>query len=72
MLAALVETACNLNQIGTYVGMASAVIGIAALTDALITVALVSHWHGFSQAMIFSGGTVLSGSAMICCGQNRY
>jgi hypothetical protein len=69
MLTALAETAANPNQIGTYVGMASAVISIAALTDAPITGALVSHYYGFTQAMIFSGVMVLSVSTMIYCGK---
>jgi hypothetical protein len=49
--------------------MAWVVISIGALTDAPITGALVSHYHGFSQAMIFSGVMVLSGSTMIYCGK---
>jgi hypothetical protein len=49
--------------------MASAVRSIGALNDAPITGALVSHYHGFSQAMIFSGVMVLSRLIMIYCGK---
>jgi MFS family permease len=54
-LAALAEQP---NEIGSYVGMAMGVIGLAALTGAPITGAMVSRFGGYDQAMIFSGTVI--------------
>lgn len=65
MLAAIAHTAPRPNEIGTYFGMASAILSIAALTGTPITGALISHYHSYSQAMIWSGVLVLAGAALI-------
>lgn len=65
MLATLSHVAPRPNEIGTYLGMASGLLGIAALTGTPITGALISHYRSFTQAMIWSGVLVLVGAALI-------
>jgi hypothetical protein len=55
------------SQMGTYLGMASGVIGAAALTGTPITGAMISHFNGYLEAMIFSGVTALFGTFLIFC-----
>jgi MFS family permease len=61
-LAALAE---HPNEIGSYVGMAMGVIGLAALTGAPITGAMISRFGGYNEAMIFSGVVIFAGSILV-------
>lgn len=65
MLAAIAQTAPRPNEIGTYFGMALAIVSIAALTGTPIAGALISHYHSYSQAIVWSGVLVLAGAALI-------
>lgn len=65
MLATIAHVAPRPNEIGTYMGMCSGIISISALTGPPITGALVSHYHSFTQAMIWSGINCLAGAAAI-------
>lgn len=61
MIATLGIVAPNPNQIGTYIGMGSGIIGLAALTGTPITGALISRYNGYDHAIIFSGVCILAG-----------
>ncbi|KAI9827424.1 MAG: hypothetical protein M1819_006965 [Sarea resinae] len=53
------------NQIGTYIGMALGVASIAGLVGTPITGALISHYGGYDQALIFSGVVMIFGASLI-------
>jgi MFS family permease len=53
------------NQIGTYIGMALGVYSIAALIGTPITGTLISHYHGYDQAIIFSGVMLIAGAFIL-------
>ncbi|KAH8809277.1 MFS transporter, MCP family, solute carrier family 16, member 10, partial [Xylogone sp. PMI_703] len=61
-LAAVAE---NPNEIGSLIGMALGIYGIAGLTGAPITGAMIAQYGGYKEAIIFSGVVVIAGSAFI-------
>lgn len=65
MPVALALVAPEPGQIGTYIGMALGFYGIAALVGTPITGALISHYGGYEQAMIFSGVVLLVGASLL-------
>jgi MFS family permease len=67
MITTLVMVAPHPSQMGTYLGMASGVIGIAALTGTPITGAMLSHYKGYTVPIIFSGVVALFGTFLIVC-----
>jgi MFS family permease len=67
MITTLVMVAPHPSQMGTYLGMASGAIGIAALTGTPITGAMISHFKGYKEAIIFSGAFALFGTFLITC-----
>ena len=65
MISTLAQVAPSPSQIGTYIGMASGIFGVAALTGTPINGALISHYGGYTQATIFSGVCALAGSGFL-------
>lgn len=63
-------------EIGSYVGMALGIYGIAGLTGAPIAGAMIARYKGFDEAIIFSGTVLLAGTALIfaarCLFANRH
>ncbi|KAL4785995.1 putative monocarboxylate transporter [Aspergillus varians] len=53
------------NQIGAYLGMAMAVIGLAGLTGTPICGALLQRYGSYTQAAVFSGVVVLFGAFLV-------
>lgn len=51
-------------HIGTFLGMAMAVVSLAGLTGTLITGVLTDHYKSYMQAPIFSGASVLVGASL--------
>ncbi|KAF2427386.1 putative MFS transporter [Tothia fuscella] len=72
MISTLVQTAPHPSQMGTYLGMASGFLGLASLTGTPITGAMIAHWHGYFEAIVFSGVCGLAGSALIFCTRVAY
>jgi predicted MFS family arabinose efflux permease len=58
------------NVIGAYLGMALTIDGLAGLTGTPICGALIAQ-YGWHSAMIFSGVSVLVGSALVCATKLR-
>ncbi|KAL5361114.1 major facilitator superfamily domain-containing protein [Aspergillus floccosus] len=52
-------------QIGTYLGMALFVVGVAGLTGTPICGAMIDHYGGFTQAAAFSGASVMFGAILM-------
>jgi predicted MFS family arabinose efflux permease len=65
VITTLVMVAPHPSQMGTYLGMASGVIGLASLTGTPITGAMISHFKGYLEAMIFSGVMASFGTVLI-------
>ncbi|KIW02629.1 hypothetical protein, variant [Verruconis gallopava] len=65
MIATLASCAPAPNQMGTYIGMASAFIGIAGLTGTPINGAFITHYHGFNEAIYFSAACASFGSVIL-------
>jgi len=53
------------NKIGTYVGMALGVYGVAALTGPPIAGAMIAHYGNYVACTIFAGVTTLAGTAVM-------
>ncbi|KAE8153451.1 major facilitator superfamily domain-containing protein [Aspergillus avenaceus] len=60
--AAIANVPENPQDIGTYMGMGTAVISIATLIGPPINGALINHYGGWLQVQIFSGVVILAGS----------
>ena len=65
MLSTLSHIAPHPREIGTYIGMACGIIAFAGLVGTPITGAMLTHYHAYSQAIIFSGVMALVGSSLI-------
>lgn len=52
-------------NIGTYLGMAMAVISVAGLTGTPISGAMLSHYKSYTEAACFSGAVVLFGTFLL-------
>ncbi|KIX09370.1 uncharacterized protein Z518_00449 [Rhinocladiella mackenziei CBS 650.93] len=61
----LADVAPHPSEIGSYVGMALGLYGIAGLTGTPITGAMIAHYGGYSEATIFSGCVVMAGTALL-------
>jgi len=72
MISTLMQVAPHPSQMGTYLGMASGIFGTAALTGTPITGAMIAHFGGFEQAIVFSGVVSLAGSFLIFCSRFAY
>ncbi|GME26830.1 putative mfs monocarboxylate protein [Neofusicoccum parvum] len=72
MIATLGIVAPRPNQIGTYIGMGSGIVGIAALTGTPITGALISRYGGYDQAIIFSGVCIIGGGFFFAAARFYY
>ncbi|KIW39898.1 uncharacterized protein PV06_08468 [Exophiala oligosperma] len=55
----------HMNQFGTYLGMAMAVLAVAGLTGTPICGAMVQSYGGYSECAIFSGVAMLFGSLLV-------
>ncbi|KIW19544.1 hypothetical protein PV08_00116 [Exophiala spinifera] len=55
----------HMNQFGTYLGMAMAVLGVAGLTGTPICGAMIQSYGGYSECAIFSGVVMLFGSLLV-------
>lgn len=49
-------------QIGTYVGMSTFIVGFAGLAGTPITGAMIDHYHGYSEGIIFSASVIMVGA----------
>jgi MFS family permease len=65
MISTLAACAPHPNQMGTYIGMASSIFGIAGLTGTPINGAFLSTYHGFNEAIYFSGSCMLFGAVLL-------
>ena len=65
MISTLAACAPHPNQMGTYIGMASFIFGIAGLTGTPINGAFLQRYHGYNEAIYFSGSTMLVGSILL-------
>jgi MFS family permease len=65
MIATLASCAPNPNQMGTYIGMASAFLGVAGLTGTPINGALVSKYGGYNEAIYFSAACATFGAIVL-------
>lgn len=63
--ATIAMTAPQPNQIGSYMGMALGVLGIAGLTGTPITGAMINSYGNYDAAIIFAGVTALVGGGVI-------
>jgi MFS family permease len=72
MISTLAQVASHPNQIGTYIGMSSGILAIAALTGAPITGAMISHYGGYKQAIYFSGVVSVVGTFFMVCARFAY
>jgi MFS family permease len=72
MISTLIQTAGHPSQMGTYLGMASGIFSIAALTGTPITGAMITHYHGYFEAIIFSGICGLAGTMCIFGARTSY
>lgn len=65
MISTLAACAPHPNQMGTYIGMASSIFGIAGLVGTPINGAFLSHYHRYDEAIYFSGSCMLFGSILL-------
>jgi MFS family permease len=63
----IAHTAPHPSQIGTYIGMAVGILGMAGLTGSPIAGAMVAHYHGYKEAIAFSGAVTVTGTALMVC-----
>ncbi|EXJ83522.1 hypothetical protein A1O1_07145 [Capronia coronata CBS 617.96] len=54
-------------EIGSYVGMALGVYGVAGLTGTPITGAMIARYKSYDQAIIFSGAVLVGGAFLTLC-----
>lgn len=65
MIATLAACAPHPNQMGTYIGMASGVFGVAGLTGTPINGAFVTHYHGYKESIYFSAACCTFGAIVL-------
>lgn len=65
--ATIAAVAGHPSEIGSYLGMALALYGVAGLTGTPITGAMISHYGGYDEAIIFSGVVMIAGTALYFC-----
>lgn len=65
MISTLAACAPHPNQMGTYIGMASGLFGVAGLTGTPINGAFLAHYHGYNEAIYFSGATMILGCILL-------
>lgn len=65
MIATLAACAPHPNQMGTYIGMASGLFGIAGLTGTPINGAFLTHYHSYNEAIYFSAACMTFGSILL-------
>jgi MFS family permease len=65
MIATLAACAPQPNEMGTYIGMASAFFGIAGLTGTPINGAFVTKYHGYNEAIYFSAACATFGAFIL-------
>ncbi|GAB7355508.1 hypothetical protein MBLNU459_g5997t1 [Dothideomycetes sp. NU459] len=63
--ATLAQVARHPSEIGSYLGMALGIYGIAGLTGTPITGAMISHYNGYDEAIIFSGSVMIAGTVLV-------
>ena len=59
-------------QIGTYIGMGSAIVAVGGLTGPPITGALISTFGSYDQAVVFSGCVNLLGMGFFVLARLSY
>ncbi|KAL6874607.1 MFS general substrate transporter [Trichoderma longibrachiatum] len=64
MFTTIAHTADHPSKIGTYLGMATFLIGFGALGGTPITGALIDKYGGYSQGIIFSGAVLMTGAVL--------
>jgi MFS family permease len=72
MISTIPQIASHPSQIGTYIGMMSGIVSVAALIGAPITGAMISRYHDYKQATIFSGVIALVGSCFTLAARFAY
>lgn len=65
MISTLAACAPHPTQIGTYIGMASAVFGVAGLVGTPINGAFLTHFHRYDEAIYFSGSCMVFGTMLL-------
>ncbi|KIY03027.1 uncharacterized protein Z520_01493 [Fonsecaea multimorphosa CBS 102226] len=61
----IAEVCAHPTEIGSYVGMALGLYGIAGLTGTPITGAMIARYKGYDEATIFSGSVLIAGASLI-------
>lgn len=63
----IAEVCSHPTEIGSYVGMALGLYGLAGLTGTPITGAMVARYKGYDEAIIFSGSMITAGTLLTFC-----
>ena len=66
----IAEVASHPTEIGSYVGMALGLFGIAGLTGTPIAGAMIAHYGRYDEAIIFAGCVVIAGAALTFCARS--
>ncbi|KAL2423251.1 Aspyridones efflux protein apdF [Exophiala dermatitidis] len=66
----IAEVCTHPTEIGSYVGMALGLYGIAGLTGTPITGAMIAQYGGYDEAIIFSGSVLMAGTALTFCARS--
>ena len=61
----IAQIAPSPGDIATYVGMGTAYVSLAGLAGTPITGAMVTRYHSYTQAAVFSGVVVIAGAFLI-------
>lgn len=60
----LAEVCSHPSEIGSFVGMALGIYGVAGLTGTPISGAMIARYNGYDEAIIFSGSALLAGASL--------
>lgn len=55
----------NILQIGTYIGQATFIVGLAGLAGTPITGALIGRYQDYTQGIVFSATVMMTGAVLI-------
>ncbi|PVH80562.1 MFS general substrate transporter [Cadophora sp. DSE1049] len=64
MMSTIAHTADHPSKIGTYISMATFVIGFGGLAGTPIAGALIGNNHGYTDAIVFSASVIMAGAAI--------
>ncbi|KFY86544.1 hypothetical protein V500_07565 [Pseudogymnoascus sp. VKM F-4518 (FW-2643)] len=57
------------SEIGTYIGMAVGIFGVAGLTGSPIAGAMIAHYGRYDEAIGFAGAVTMAGVCLMACAQ---